>query len=311
MANKPTHSLPLHNIVSTNKHISFVGIRFTSKDSSSFTMPFSRAGNLILLKAKADTTEGNFILDSGCPGLVLNITYFRDYPKIVDADEDNKGITGTVAAVEHTSIYEFSFGTKNTFNNKADLVNLGHIENSKGVKVLGLIGMAFLDDCEMIMDFENNLIHFHFIGNKEKKSYQHKMLNDTTKYNALPFTLMDNRIIVATELGNKKLKLIIDCAAETNVLDSRLPNSILTNVAITGRVLLMGVGNKKIEALKGELKDFKIGSKKIESLPFIVTNLEKTCFSYAGCVDGILGFDFLALQKIGFNFVKRQMYIWK
>jgi hypothetical protein len=274
-------------------------------------MPFSRAGNLILLKAAVDDVEGNFVLDSGCPGLVLNITYFRDYPRTLDADDDSKGITGSISNIEHTIITDFKFGKKEEYNVLADLVNLGHIENSKGVKILGLIGMHFIEDCEMIIDYEKSLIYFHIIQKKETNTYKASMLADTSKYNVIPFEVTDNRIIVKTFIGEKKLKLIIDCAAETNVLDSRLPNSIFDKLSVTGRVLLTGVGNKKIEALKGDLKDFKIGNKNINSLPFIVTNLEKTCFSYIGCVDGILGFDFLSLQKIGFNFVTRQMYLWK
>jgi hypothetical protein len=35
------------------------------------------------------------------------------------------------------------------------------------------------------------------------------------------------------------------------------------------------------------------------------------CDSYNNCLDGMLGFDFLSLHKIGFNFVNRKMYIWK
>jgi hypothetical protein len=95
------------------------------------------------------------------------------------------------------------------------------------------------------------------------------------------------------------------------VLDSRLPNAIFEKVAITGRVMLMGAGNKKIEALNGSASDLIIGGQKISALPVLITNLEKTCFSYSGCIDGILGFDFLSLRKIGFNFVTRKMYLWK
>src|SRR5215207_700895 len=57
-------------------------------DSSSCIIPFNRVGNLIVIKAKVDTTEGNFILDTGAPHLVLNLTYFRDYPITTRADED-------------------------------------------------------------------------------------------------------------------------------------------------------------------------------------------------------------------------------
>ena len=55
----------------------------------------------------------------------------------------------------------------------------------------------------------------------------------------------------------------------------------------------------------------KIGNKEIGSITVMVVNLEYTCFSVLGCVDGVLGFDFLSLHKIGFNFVTRKMYIWK
>jgi hypothetical protein len=49
----------------------------------------------------------------------------------------------------------------------------------------------------------------------------------------------------------------------------------------------------------------------IGNLPIVITNLEKTCFWLDGCADGVLGFDFLSLHKIGFNFVTRKMYLWK
>lgn len=291
--------------------ISFPCLHFTSKDSNSFTLPFSMAGNLIIIKAKVDNTEGSFILDSGCPGLVLNLTYFRDYPRTIDADDDTKGITGNIGYIEHTTVKELNFGFKTEFDIKADLIGLGHIENKKGIKILGLIGMQFIDDGEIIIDYEKSIIYFHKIAKFEEKTYKHKMLADTSLYSVINFEVVDNRIIVKSEIAGKILRLIIDCAAETNVLNTKLPNVVFDNLTINGSVLLTGASNSKVEAIKGDIKDFKIGNKTITNLPFIVANLEKTCFAYGGCVDGILGFDFLGLQKIGFNFVKHQMYLWK
>jgi len=95
------------------------------------------------------------------------------------------------------------------------------------------------------------------------------------------------------------------------VLDSRLPNKIFENVDITGSVLLSGSSNTKIEALSGAMKNLKIGTQNVSNLPVLITNLEKMCFSYNYCLDGMLGFDFLSLHKVGFNFVNRKMYIWK
>jgi hypothetical protein len=75
--------------------------------------------------------------------------------------------------------------------------------------------------------------------------------------------------------------------------------------------MLTGSGNKQVEALSGEFENLVIGNESILSLPVVIANLEKTCVSYTGCIDGMLGFDFLSLHKIGFNFVTRKMYLWK
>jgi hypothetical protein len=259
----------------------------------------------------ADTTEGNFILDTGAPGLVLNLTYFRDYPVSVSSDGEQTNITGSTSTIRKTSVAELSFGTLHYFKTEADLTNLGQIENAKGIKVLGLLGVDLFKQCEMIIDFEKNLIYLHRIGRKEASTYKHESLKDTSLYRSFSIDIKDNRIITTTEMQGKKLKLIIDCAAESNIIDSRLPNKIFENITVTRRVKLAGPGDKQIDALYGNLNNMKIGDFDINNLPVTITNLEYTCFSYGGCVDGVLGFDFLSLHKIGFNFVNRKMYIWK
>jgi predicted aspartyl protease len=282
-----------------------------SADSSSFTIPFSRAGNLLLIKARADSIEGNFILDTGCPGLVLNITYFRNYPISTETDAETQGMTGGSSGRQQVMIKDFHFGAITEYNVAADLANLGNIENSKGVKVLGLVGMQFLKECELIIDYQQNIMYFHIMGRKQSRKYQSAQLDDTSAYHIIPFELTDNRIIVKTVMEGKKVRFVIDCAAETNVLDSRLPEKIFENLSITGRVSLTGVGNKKVEAVKGNLSTFSLGNRDIKDLPVLVTNLEKTCFAFGGCVDGVLGINELSVKKIGFNFTTYKMYLWK
>ena len=282
-----------------------------SASGSSFTIPFSRAGNLLLIKGRADSTEGNFILDTGSPGLVLNITYFRHYNTRLAHDEETSTMTGSPSQVHKATIKQFSFGSVNYNSVKADLINLGHLENSKGIKILGLLGMEFLRKTELIIDYEKNLLHFHFPQSKDRAGFIQKQHADTSTYSVMPFELYDNRILVKTTIAGKKLNFIIDCGAEINILDSRLPDKLFENVSITGRTVLRGAGNARIEAVTGELQQMKLGDRQLYNLPVLITNLERTCFSYNGCVDGILGSDFLSLRKIGFNFVTRKLYLWK
>lgn len=302
------------------KHINFNGkepaVRIYvagkyDQDSSGGVIPFSRAGNLIVVKARVDTMEGNFILDTGSPHLVLNLTYFRDYPATWSQSEEKNGITGSVENVLQTTVRNFSFGDMKHYNVNADLVNLGHIENRKGIRILGLIGMELLADYEMIIDYEKNLIYLNRVTRKKSSFYQHEMLADTSAYYTSSIEIKDARIMVRSEVAGKIMRLIIDSGAETNILDSRLPDNVFDEVTINSRIVLTGIGDKKVEALRGNLSGMTIGGQRVENLPVLITNLERTCFSYGGCVDGVLGFDFLSLKKIGFNFVKRKMYIWK
>ncbi|MDP4147989.1 MAG: pepsin/retropepsin-like aspartic protease family protein [Bacteroidota bacterium] len=279
-------------------------------DSASCVIPFIRAGNLIVIKAKVDTIEGNFILDTGAPGLVLNLSYFRHYPSR-STGTDGGGITGSVGGNEGTMVDHVLMGGVHYYHVEADRINLGHIENNKGIRILGLLGMQLFTKFEMIIDYEKSVIFLHLISGKGSAEYRSEQLKDTTSFDELPIDITDYKIIVHTEMAGKRLLFLVDFGAESNVLDSRLPNKILENVTVTQRVLLDGSGARKVEALYGSLKNMRIGGRAVGDLPVLITNLQYMCTSYDHCLDGMLGFDFLSLHKIGFNFVRHKMYIWR
>ena len=288
-----------------------ISVHTLYSDSSTSIIPFNKSGNLIVVQAQVDTTRGNFILDTGSPYLVLNITYFRDYPVSIAHDEEQSTVAGRSATVSRTTVKDFSFGNMLLHRLNADMTNLGNIENAKGIKVLGLLGLELFKQCEMIIDFEKSLIYLHRIDKKESSTYRHEMLADQSQYSTYPIDFSMGRMTTTTEVAGKKLKLVIDCAAEANIIDSRLPDKIFETIAITRRVKLTGPGDKKVDALYGNLATMKMGGQQITNLPVAILSLEYTCFSDDICVNGVLGFDFLSQHKIGFNFVKRKMYIWK
>jgi Aspartyl protease len=279
-----------------------------STDSASCVIPFTRVGNLILIQAKADTTTGFFIFDTGAPGLVLNITYFRHYPTTNPVESG--GVTGGTLSAQ-TSVDSFRLGPISYHRVPADLIDLGHIENSKGVKIFGLMGLILFERFEIIIDYTSNRLYLHLITKKEAASYRSPQLLDSAAYTTIPIDIQEHKMIVYLFLKGRKLTFIIDSGAETNVLDSRLPGKVFEQVEITRRVTLNGSGNHRVEALYGDLRGLRIGDRDVGALPFLITNLESMCEAYNNCIDGMLGFDFLSLHKIGFNFVTRKMYIWK
>lgn len=277
-------------------------------EDDTHTISFVRAGSLIVIQATADTTTGNFILDTGAPGLVLNLTYFRQYKHTEVGDRNS--MSGAVVGAVQTLVGKFSFCGLDYKNLDADMIGLGHIEDKKGIKILGLIGVSFFKDCEMTIDYETNLIHLHRMDKKARMAYK-PVLPDTAKFTTLNFDIIDNKIITVAKLGDKKMKFFLDSGAESNVLDSRLPNKVFESITITGRSRLIGAGNKPVEALYGNMSNLTMGSKQLRELPFVITNLENACISEVCCIDGILGFNSLSARKVGFNFIKKEMYLWK
>ena len=280
-------------------------------DSISTVIPFSKVGNLIIIKAVVDSMEGNFILDTGAPYLILNVVYFRDYPVTVLSDQEPTGMSSGATQVNRTNVKAFSLGELKYDFTDADLVDLGHIENSKGIKILGLIGFDLLKQCEMVIDYGKSLIYLHRIGRSEKKTYRSRHLADDTSFITMTIEIKDNKIITETKMNGKKYHFVLDSGAETNIIDSRLPDKFLEQVNITGRLNIRGTGNTTVEALRGDLNNLKMGNEILENLPVLVANLERTCFSLNGCANGVLGFEFLPMKKLGFNFVTRKMYLWK
>jgi hypothetical protein len=278
-------------------------------DTSSCVIPFIRIGKLIIIKARANDTEGNFILDTGAPHLVLNITYFRNLETTLSTDGLEAGINGSAGASEKTMVKNFRLGTIRYSKVETGLTNLGPIEKIRGIKILGLVGVSLFKECEVVIDYQKNELQLHHISRKERKTYKHALLDGSMPYEEHSFTLRENRIILPAKVGGKKLQLVVDYAAESNILDSRLPGTVLDSVTISGRVLVAGTGSKKVEALTGLLSGFYINGGMESEMPVVVLSLEKSCFSDDNCINGVLGYDFLSRYRLIFNFVTSKLYV--
>lgn len=272
------------------------------------TIPFKKAGNLILIEGDADNQKGSFILDTGAPRLVLNLTYFRDVK--ARSQTAAGGISGGIANIMQTTVQNFKVGNYKYKNIDADVVSLGHIEDHIGVKVLGLIGVNMLKSFTVMIDYKSNLIKIKLLKRKDKFCFRKMLLKDTASYQTMQIRLYYNKLIVAGLMSGKKLNFIIDTGAESNVIDSRLPDAVLEKINVTGRILLSGSSYKKVEALNGNAEGLSLSGIPINNLPVIVTNLKDMCFAFDFCIDGMLGFDFLSLHIVEINFANREMYLW-
>lgn len=284
---------------------------YLSNDPQSDVIPFSRAGNLIIIQASVNNVTGNFILDTGAPGLILNATYFRYLKKAPNLPGEIGGITGSVQAFDRAIADSLQLGAFLYQQVNSDRVNLGHIENSKGIRILGLLGVSLFKRFEMIIDYEQNKIHLHKIGKKEQAATYYPELQNTALYHSIPIAAKSGKIMVELFAGKNRLNFVLDTGAESNVLDSRLSKKIFQGVSLNRRVTLIGSGNQKIDAWYGVMESLSIGNLSYENTEVLITSLESMAHAYGRNIDGMLGNVILGKQKIGINFLSNRLYIWK
>jgi predicted aspartyl protease len=271
------------------------------------TLPIKRSGNLLLLEVKADSLLGNFILDTGAPHLVLNKTYFRNYPTFGSVYAS--GITGSASPGAEIRLGKLDFGGLYFEDVDADMISLSHLEEKKGVKILGLLGLNLFKNLEMLIDIQQSTITLYRL-NREGQTL---MLDKTHSSKPKQIIKIEDQAGVLVILGNlnsKRLRMYIDTGAESCVLNSGAPKKALEKVEITGSKRLIGSGGKPIEVLSGKLRELAFNDFKLKALPVTIANLNGLSASYGTRIDGMLGYDFLACGRMSINLYNKELIIW-
>ena len=274
-------------------------------DADSVVIPLKKAGRLFLIEAKVDGQNGNLVFDTGANGLVLNATYFRDYQRT--GGTVTGGITGAVGKVEKIAIANIEFNSLTYKKLRADVAALGHIENSRGVKILGLLGFSMIKNLEIVLDAPNSQLSLYRLdkdGNRISAKAKSLAPDHVQKLDG-----NGNVLFLRGIIAGRTLNFCFDTGAETNALSSSVNKNILSTLTITRRMELKGSGTAKSEVLFGRMNDFSMGSKKISNMETIVTSLFAMSEAYNTTIDGMLGYNFLEQGVISINFVKKEFGI--
>ena len=300
-------------IVLPTGNITFPGARVIDPDGqgdfNTLVIPIKRAQNLVMIEAKIDSMQGNFILDTGAPYLVLNETYFRDAIRYGNAD-DVGGINGDATAFQ-TIVKKFNIAELSYDRLQADVTDLSGIENSRGVRVLGLLGTRLFAKFAITVDLFQNELYIHKLDKDGNIPAGEEIFHDP--YLSMPFNYADNTMYLKAEISEHAFWFAFDTGAETNLIDYRLSKKIAAFIQVINRSKLTGIGGSTYELIYARFDKLVIGGRTFENNKFLIASMDKMGKSYGHSVDGMLGFDFFARGVFTINFVKKQfdMYISK
>jgi hypothetical protein len=295
------------------QHFTFKNARFNPDpepygDFKTLILPFKKVGNLIVIEAQIDSVYGNFILDTGAPGLVLNKTYYRDAPHI--EDRDAAGINGASDRAFKTSIKHLSIFELNYDKLSADVCDLSGIENGRNIKILGLLGTRLFSKLALTVDVNQGVLYIHKLDEKGNIPEADRIFAQADM--KTPFKLLNEVIYLKGTANDQKLWFAFDTGAESNLVDYNRNKKLVRSMQVISRSRLTGIGGTSFDVITAGFDKLVIGDHEFLKNKAVITDLDKMGSAYGYSVDAMLGYDFYSRGIFTINFVKKEfeMYIY-
>ncbi|PTX63020.1 aspartyl protease [Kordia periserrulae] len=273
-------------------------------------IPFKVVDHLIVVEAEFLNQKGDFIIDTGAERLILNKVHFPKGHILSKKKGKMTGVTRIIDQPYERKLSEFILHNFNLKNKKSDVIDLSHIEKSKKMHLLGIIGYNILKDYEIFIDLYLNQITL-AKTDKYGTKLDTKVFAETIT-DSLDFELKKHTIVVSGFVNDEKVRFALDTGAEFNQLNKNSSKKVLEKFRPIKRLSMIGAGNKKVRVLAGKLYDFRLNEHNgVGPMYTIVTNLRKMRDAYGTSVDGILGYEFLKYKRTIINYKKEKLYFIK
>jgi hypothetical protein len=271
-----------------------------------FLVPFELAGNTIIVRAVLDGTPGYFVLDTGCPSLIVNSQYF-DGLQVPWLKQSVADFHGNMSKAKHLVVKDLSLGGFSLADELALVIDLAHLEKTKGIPLHGIIGFPLFQEMEVLLDFDKQHALFSPLDKKGAR------LCGPANYHvadSLDLKMSGHFPYILAELEGKKIRLGIDTGAEANVLQKKLVKG-KTGIDLSKKLLVRGLTNQGKNCPRAWVRNLCLGHWKKEDHLMLLANMaDLNDYLHVG-LDGILGTPFLKNRKLAFNYRSRKIYLCK
>ncbi len=270
-------------------------------------IPFKLVDHLIVVEAELLGKKGNFIIDTGSETLILNKVHFPLKYRHNNKRNKTSGVVSIIDNPMERRLNEFVIQNIKLYNKNSDVIDLSHIETSKKMSLLGVIGYSILKDYEVFIDLYLNQITLSKIdrnGNKLDKNVYLEKITDSVN-----FKLKKHTIVLNAYVNKHQLKFGLDSGAEYNQINKNVKKKVFKYFVPKERLILSGASNKSIKVLAGKLYRVKL-SNTIYFGPMntVLTNLSKMNEAFGTSLDGVLGFEFFRQKRTIINYQKEKLY---
>ena len=289
----------LHSVALTSPNILLPKVESTNK----VIVPFELYKGLIFIDAEIDGQQGQFLLDTGAPDIILNNRNFKGLASNLSITDVNN----QSQKVEMYSIQKLFTGNISWSKFRAMTMDLVHLEQVNRRKLLGILGYTAFKKYEMMLDYEQQELTLFKL---DKKGHRLEKSQDKPQHTSI-FKQIKHLAVLEVKAGNQMLKLGLDTGAQSNLLHKKWEKTLYHHFMTYQKVNLNGANQQQKESVRGQFDEMKIGDLSFEKMKTVVADLSHFIKSNNIKIDGLLGYEFLKKWKISINFKKKEIYWWE
>lgn len=274
--------------------------RAVAMDSVVMRAPFYLVQRLIIVQAQVNGQWGNFIFDTGAPGLVLN--HGKPGAEAPGFEAALAGINGLQGGA-NTTVHAFEWQGRRWVDQPAIAMDLSSLEEKYKLSLMGLIGREILGKSVLVLDYATGTLE---LLSGQEQMEQRFGVSDK----ALPLELNAHLPCIRLTNGKKSYLFGVDSGASVNVVDDSRKGRQLFASFSDKQLLLAGIGQQGSPALEGTLQPLMLGEIQLPLQTALMADLSAVQNMLEHPIDGILGFEFLKQHRVALDFKAAQFHVW-
>lgn len=277
-----------------------------SLQASPKIIPFRIVRNLMVIRATVNGQTGNYIFDTGIPGMVLNARYFEGRPNYGGDCGGLQSIGGTSGDCRGDYV-QMHLGELSV-RGYAAVVDLSRMEQLKRMNILGMLGMQALKQFEIVLDYSTQEIQLYALDSKgNRRDLEDYLLPDET----FQLKLLEHIPYITMEQNGQVWRLGLDTGAELNIL----AEAHLADLAATARDRqerkMLGMDGVVRNLHAARIPAVLLGAGDLPRMQTLFMPLHHLNQLSGPDLDGLLGQEFLQYFRTAINFKKRELYLWR
>lgn len=278
--------------------------KITQNDKKVIEIPFTMAGNLIVVDVLLNGKKRKFILDSGAPKVILNAKYVAKKEGYSHRLSSSKGVNGGISGMDFTRVEHLDFAGIQLKDQEVISMDLAHLEEELDFEFHGLIGYEVVKDFDLLFDYDNHQLTL--IAPDHFEQFRTEELTKN-RLSSVPFQMGDHIPIIEAKVGNEIVHLGIDTGAETNLLDDDLFASLGSHVRNVESDTLSGAGKQSKVVQSGDVKKLTIGQSVFKDASTFFSDISHLNEGYQLALDGLIGYPILSNQKTLISFRRKEL----